>query len=437
MKFARALLTLVAAVFVTALLVRFVPVAYDQAGVAGVLITFLAVSALAAPFQSWDARCVQANTITNLIPDTYAALKIVSRELCGLIPSVTRNSTADRLAIGQTLRSASAPVNTAGKDITAAMSLPAAADQTMTTEDFTVTKARAFPFSWNFEQAYAVQQGPGYLSLNQQQIAQAIRAAVNEVSADLFAVMRKGASRATGTAGTTPFASTIDDAIDAGKILDDNGTAKSDRHLIINTTASAKLKKLTQLQKVNEAGSDSLVRQGILLDINGFAIREDAAIAPVAAVGTGTSYVLNGTHAVGATSIVVKTGTGTILAGDVLTINSKKYVVKTGVAAAGTLVINDPGLMDAGADGNTVTVNAAFTANLAFTRDFAVLGTRLPALQPNVNDLAIMRETITDPMSGLSFELAAYPGYRMVTFEIGLAWGCAVENRDHGAIVLG
>ena len=377
-----------------------------------------------------------ANTITNLIPDTYAALKVVSRELVGLIPAVNRDSRADRLAIGQTLRSAVAPVNTAGKDITAAMSLPSAADQVMATEDFTITKARAFPFSWSGEQAYSVQQGPGLLSINQQQIAQAIRAAVGEISTDLFAIMRKGASRATGTAGTTPFASNLDASADVRQILDDNGCPQSDRHLVINTAAGAKMRKLSQLQKVNEGGGDSLLRQGVLLDINGFAIREDAKVAAVAAVGTGANYVLNGAHAVGATNVVVKTGTGTILAGDVLTINGRKYVVKTGVAAAGTVVINDPGLMDAGADGDTVTVNAAFTANLAFARDFAVLGTRLPALD-GVQDLAYLREVVTDPVSGLSFELAAYPGYRMATFEIGIAWGAAVENRDHGAIILG
>ena len=114
-----------------------------------------------------------SNMITNLVPDAYAALNVVSRELVGFTPAVTRDSSADRLAIGQTLRSAVPPVNTAAKDITAAMSLPAAADQNISNISLTITKARAYPFSWSGEQQYAISQGPGLLTVNQQQIAQA------------------------------------------------------------------------------------------------------------------------------------------------------------------------------------------------------------------------------------------------------------------------
>lgn len=384
-----------------------------------------------------------ANTLTNLIPDAYAALNVVSRELVGLIPAVNRDSRADRVAVGQTLRSAVAPVNSAGKDITAAMAFPSAADQVFTNVPFTLTKARAFPFSWTGEEQYSVNQGPGILSLNQQQIAQAIRAAVAEVSVDLYAAMRAGASRAYGTAGTTPFATNLAASAQVRKILDDNGTPQSDRHLVIDTTAGANLRTLTQLTNVADAGESGLLRQGVLGNIHGFAIREEAQISAVTA-GTGASATTNAAgYAIGATTITLASaGTGTILAGDVITFagDTNKYVVKTGdadVSGGGTIVLQEPGLRKAiAASATAITVGAAFTANLAFSRDAAILGTRLPAV-PSTGDLAIMRETITDPVSGLSFELAVYPGYRMVTFEIGLAWGIAVENPRHAAILLG
>ena len=62
-----------------------------------------------------------ANTLTSLIPDLYAALNVVSRELVGFIPAVARDSTADRVATNQTLRVPISPANAAG-----ARSLPRA-----------------------------------------------------------------------------------------------------------------------------------------------------------------------------------------------------------------------------------------------------------------------------------------------------------------------
>ena len=45
-----------------------------------------------------------ANTLNNLIPDLYAALDKVSRELVGFIPAVGRNSGAERASVGENVR---------------------------------------------------------------------------------------------------------------------------------------------------------------------------------------------------------------------------------------------------------------------------------------------------------------------------------------------
>ena len=375
-----------------------------------------------------------ANTLTNLIPDAYAALDVVSRELTGALPGVQRDASADRLASNQTLRSAVTPANAAA-DYTPAMSVPSAADEVITNKTLTLSKNRAVGFSWTGEEAYGMEQGPGFLSIRQNQIAQAFRTLTNEMENDLCDAIADGASRAYGTAGTTPFASTLGDSAEVRKILDDNGAPASSRSLVIDTAAGAKLRTLGQLTKANEAGSTMTLRDGELMSMHGFSVRESAQINNDA-VGTGTSYVLNGAASEGDTTIAIDTGSGTILAGDIVTIDGNKYVVETGVAAPGDLVIAAPGLVADVADTSTVTVNAASARNLAFSQDAVTLATRLPIF-PNEGDLAIDSEIVTDPRTGISFDLRVYPGDGMVLYRIHALWGWVVNKPEHAALLLG
>jgi hypothetical protein len=377
-----------------------------------------------------------ANTLTNLIPDAYVALDVVSRELTGLVNSVTRDSSADAVALNQTVRSYVTPANSAGGDFTPSMTLPSASDQTISNKAITITKSRYFPFSWTGEEAYAMDKGPGYLNIRQDQIAQAIRTAVNAMETDIWSAAYAGASRAYGTAGTTPFATAGDysDAAQVRKILDDNGAPPTDRSLVIDTTAGASIRgKQAQVQMY---GSENLLRQGVILDKSGFAVKESAAITSVTK-GTGASYLVNNAsgYSVGATSIAVDTGSGTVLAGDTVTFagDSNKYVVTTGIAAAGTLVIAEPGLRKALADNVAMTVGNNNTPNIALSRNAMILATRLPVMGDDAGD----HEVITDDRTGISFMLSQYKGVGMGVYWVQIAYGVKVLKPEHIAVLLG
>jgi hypothetical protein len=73
---------------------------------------------------------------------------------------------------------------------------------------------------------------------------------------------------------------------------------------------------------------------------------------------------------------------------------------------------------------------------MGFSRSAIVLAQRLPALPAN-GDLASDRTSIVDPRSGLSFEVALYPQYRQMQWEISCAWGVKVIKPEHVAILLG
>jgi len=376
------------------------------------------------------------NTITAILPDIYEALDVVSRELAGMIPSVTMAASAERAAKDQNILVDVAPV-VAGADATPAMVVPDPTGLTSVPVTMTINKERAFAFGFNGNDAKGLNTGVGYLNHRAGKVAQAIRACVNEIEVDLAALYTTF-SRAYGTAGTTPFA-TANDYTDSSlvqKILKDNGAPPSDNSLVLNTTAGANF--LGKQSAVNSAGTDSMLRQGVLLDVHGMPLRESAQVN-THVNGTGTGYLLDdASSAIGDTSLVLDTGSGTVLAGDVVTFagDTNKYLVTTGVAAPGTIVIAAPGLKVALADSAAMTIGADYAANMCFSRSAIVLLARAPAL-PEEGDMADDRQIITDPRSGLSLEIAMYKGYRKVRYEIGAAWGVDNIKPEHTAILLG
>jgi hypothetical protein len=387
-----------------------------------------------------------ANTLTALIPQIYAAMDVVSRELAGFIPSAMRAPGVERAAVGQTVAYPIAPVQVA-YDIAPAMNVPEPPDNTLTTGQMAITKARAVPFGFTGEEQRALNNGgPGYLNAQGMLIAQAFRTLVNEIEADLSAEAAANASRAYGTAGTTPFASdNLSDVAQVKKILDDNGAPAGGRSMILNTSAGANLRTVKNLTRVNEAGDAMTLRQGELLDIFGFSIKETGqGVRNVA--GTGAGATTNNTgYAVGAQVITLAAaGTGTILPGNVVTFagDTNKYVVipnggDADVSNAGTITIAAPGLRVAIPAANTaITVGATYSANVGFSMDALHVAMRPPAI-PVEGDLRIDSMIVTDPRTGIAFEISIWPGYRKVRAEIGLAWGVKATKREHIALLLG
>lgn len=382
------------------------------------------------------------NTLTDLIPSAYEALDVVSRELVGIIPAVTRDANVERAAVGQSVRSFVAPAASA-EDISPGVTPPDTGDQTIGNVEVQITKSRAVPFRWNGEQSRGVDNGgPGRNAIIVNQIAQAMRTLTNEIEADL-AGLHVNFSRAYGTAGTTPFgtAGNFEDASNVAKILKDNGAALSDNHLILNTAAGAKLLGLQTRYDVQ--GDPQMLRQGVLLDHAGMALRESAQIK-THTKGTGASATTNNAgYAVGATVITLASaGTGTIVAGDCITFanDGNIYVVASGdtdVSNGGTITLAAPGLRQAiAASATNITVVNNSARNMAFSRSAILLAQRLPAL-PEEGDSAADRTTIVDPRSGLTFELSMYKLYRQVRWEVACAWGQKVIKPEHTALLLG
>ena len=384
-----------------------------------------------------------ANTLTNLIPSLYAGLDMVSRELVGYIPAVRRDATADRAAVGQAVRYPITP-DANVSNIVPAMTVPEPTDQTVDNGVIEITKSRAAEFGFVGESELGLNNnGPGVNLLQADMFAQGIRALTNEVERDLAVAAAAGASRAFGTPGTAPFATNINDFSQLGKILSDNGTPSTERNLVLNTTAGADLRTLHGINADRDYSNRLFAEQGVLITPYGLATRETGQSVEHTKGTAASATTDNAGYTVGATVLTLASaGTGTILAGDVITLagDTNQYVVTSGdadVSDGGTITIASPGLRVALATSATAitVVNNYDVAGVAFYRGAIVLASRAPAL-PQGGDVASDRRMIVDPRSGLAMEVSMYPGYRKMRYEVSLAWGVKVVQPRHSALLV-
>ena len=390
------------------------------------------------------------NTLTNLIPTLYAAADIVSREQVGFIPAVTRDSKIDRVALNQTVNvpvvGAITPVS-----ITPGAYAPDSGGATPGNVTVTISNQYAAPIAWNGDEQVATSQTGIYDNIVTQRFAQAMRAITNLVETDLAALHVK-ASRAYGAGVTTqPFGTAADlsDMAQVIKILEDNGAPSTDMRAVLSSSAIANIRgKQSALFKVNEAGTDLMLRRGIIGDIFGVGLGQSAQVKQAVTAGTMANATTNAAgYAVGATVITLATaGTGVAIAGDIVTVTgdaTNHYVIKSVVfaganpAAGDTITLQEPGLRQAIPAGATaLTLLAATDRNMVFSKSAIVLATRSPYMPEGGDDADDMMD-IVDPVSGLSFQVAMYRQYRQVHFEVGLAWGVQMIAPRHTAILYG
>lgn len=379
-----------------------------------------------------------ANTLTNLAADIYKAADMVGRELVGFTSSAMINGGIERAAKGDTVRAAFTRAQTVNTNYAPSMTIPEGTDQTVDNKTVTLDSYASVQIPWTGEEQKHLNNGPGFETVYGDQIKQALRTVVNKIELAGHLEAYKNGSRAHGTAGTTPFASNFNELPQLRKILADNGMPFDGQvSVVMDTAAGANLRSLAQLQKANEAGGNELLRQGTLLDLQGFMLKESGQIG-AHTKGTGSGYLVNSASlAVGSTVIPVDTGTGTILAGDIVTFagDTNKYVVISALSG-GSFTIGGPGLRTAVADNSAVTVGNSFVPNVAVHRNALELAIRPPAM-PQGGDAADDVMVVQDPHSGLAFEVAAYKGYMKRMIEVRCLYAWKAWKPDAIALLIG
>jgi hypothetical protein len=382
------------------------------------------------------------NTLTDLAADIYVAAQNVGRELTGMIPAVSMNMGSEAAAKGDTVRASFAP-SVSPSTLTPAMTIPEGTGQEIANKTMTLDTMETVEIPWTGEGIRSVNNGAGYETIYGNQIAQAMRAHVNKIELALVTAARAAASRAYGDAGSTPFGTANDytAATNVLKILKDNGAGSFDNQLVINTTSGANF--LGKQSAVNAAGTDALLRQGVLLDLAGMPVRESGQLGAHTAGTADSATTDDSGYAVGATEITLDSaGTGTILAGDVITFagDTNQYVVTSGdddVSDGGTITIQEPGLRVAIEESETeITVVATHSDNLAFARSAVELAMRAPA-DPFGGDAASDMMVVQDPFSGLAFSVSVYKGRKKAMIAVDALYGVKAWQPEYVALLIG
>lgn len=228
---------------------------------------------------------------------------------------------------------------------------------------------------------------------SQQFVAPAVRAIAQKIDLEI-AKLYKEVTYTSGSAGTTP--STVAGIADVRKVMNTNQVPTQGRNLVINPDADASLIALDTFSNADKVGDDgTALREGSLGRKLGFNIFMDQNIqdhTKGTLAATGGDILVKGAVSASATSITLDTDgsglAGTLVAGDVLTIEGNTYVVAENATAAANeiaVTLKYPTAVSI-SDNATVTVTDSHAANLAFHRNgFAFVSRPLALPMGNQN----------------------------------------------------
>lgn len=377
--------------------------------------------------------------ITALAPTLFSAAQEVSAEAFGAIDSINANFDNKGVAKGDKVTIPYAPTQS-NAAFSPAATPPEGTAITASSITVEITKSQKNSMVLTGEQIRSLENGSNYQEWARQWAAQAMRALRNEAEADCCLAIKAGASRAYGTAGTTPFATSLADLNNVRKILRDNGAPMADLQFVGDTSSEMNLLNLGIVQQAFAAGSDEERRTGRIGRQFGFRLNTSAGIAQHVSTA-GADYVTDangGNVAVGTSSFVVDTGSTAIAAGDIFSIadaGSYKYVAASGIAnaTAGQLVINRPGIRQIASQNKLLSFAGSYTPNFAFERN-AVVGIMRPPVMPANPTMRTM--TISDQF-GMTYLFVEIAQYGQISWEMHLAWGFKAVQSEHIAILIG
>lgn len=277
------------------------------------------------------------------------------------------------------------------------------------------------------------------------QASEAVKALGNAID-DYILGKHTGFYGIAGTPGTTPFATTINVAGDARKLLNKQLAPVTDRRGVLDPDAESNFLLTSNILQVDQRGDAGGIINGTIGRKLGVEWYMDQNI-PTYTPGTGWASGFIASTVAGAVgdttlNIINATASGTIKVGDVFTLtadtDAQQYVVTANATASATTAVAIefyPALKTAVATGATlVAVSVAYAANVVFHRDAMAWASR------PLQDISGQGNTIqsaVDPVTGVALRLELSRQYKQTTFSFDVLGGANVIRPELGVKVAG
>jgi len=379
-----------------------------------------------------------SNTISDIMPKILAhGVKSLQRN--SIMPRLVNNNLGSEVAQqGETIN-IPVPTVVSAVDVVPNANNPALEDSTISTSPLVLSQWKRSPmFHLTDKEMTQVKEGV-FFPMQAEEGINSLAVVVDNYILNLYKQVYGWA----GTAGTTPFASTIAAASGARTVLSKQLAPVMDRRMVLGPEAEGNASGLRNFQDVSFAIDGNAVAEGRLPSKSGFLWFMDQNIPEHTSGVKGGTLTINGAHAtVGVTSVsVANSAAGALVEGDILTFagDSQTYVVGADVtwgSAGNQAVTIQPPLKVALAGSEAVTLKADHVVNLAFQRNAIAFASR-PLNATDKTNLGVMSETVVDPVSGLVLRLEVQAGHKTVQWCYDILFGASMPRPELACRVAG
>jgi hypothetical protein len=376
-----------------------------------------------------------ANTITEVLPKLLAQGLLALRQNA-VMPRLVNRDYENLASQKGNVINVPIPSAIAARDVTPSVTMASNVDSAPTSALVTLDFWKEAPFHLSDADMVSVMNGAIPM-----QASEAIKALGNAIDSYIMG-KHTGIFGHAGTAGTVPFATTIQAASDARKRLNKQLAPPDNRYGVLDPDAEANFLQLSNVLDVDKRGDQGGIVSGAIgrkLGFDWFMDQNVSSYTPGTGWVTGWAASTVG-GAVGDTTLNIlnATASGTIKIGDIFTVGAGQYAITAAATASATVQVAVsfyPALATAVATGSAIAVvGSTYQVNLAFHRDaFAWASRPLADLQGLGNQMISQ----VDPVTGIALRLEVSRQYKQTTFSFDVLGGANLVRKELAAKILG